>query len=71
MVTSVVCLDEFVSVGVLTIQACNVAGIDGHFITPQHLHEHITAKRFPARADTLRDGMTAGAFFRLQYHLCC
>lgn len=50
MLTSVVCFDEFLDVWVLTIQARNVAGIDGHLITSQHLREQNTVVQFRAHA---------------------
>ncbi len=69
-VTSVVCFDELLDIGVLTVQACNVAGIDGHLITPQHLREHITAMSLQAHAGTLCNGTLPGAFLQPQYRLC-
>lgn len=55
-----VCFDELLDVGVLTIQARDVAGIDGQLITPQHLHEQITDMSFLARADSPSYGRLAG-----------
>ena len=63
IVTTVVCVDEFLDVWVLAIQACNVASIHGHLITPQHLRDSIHPFSCQAHAAALSSGINTREFF--------
>ena len=54
-----VCINEFLDVGVLAIQACNIAGIDCQLITPQHLRSSLTPVSCQAHATALSCGRDA------------